>query len=101
MTRLPLAEMAVIADEGARTPRVLVFDPAPRGAVLDPRSLIAVASIHRGDLRVATARAAVTDRIRRAVQAALGPLGRYRGRAREDPFEFFLNPPGERGPAAP
>ncbi len=83
-------EGAVPSDNPA-TPRILVFDACSSHGPHDPLALIAIATAQDEALRVETARSALTDSVRDAVQAALGALVRYRARTKENPIEVYLN----------
>jgi len=76
-----------VLDAGADRPRVLVFDTSSAGDRCDPRALIAVATLTGNVLRVETAQRTMTDRVRDAVQIALGAGASFRERRLEDPFE--------------
>ena len=80
-----------VLDDGAATPRILVFDTLGGHVPLDPLRLIAIATVQDEALRVETARSALADPVRGAVQAALGTRVRYRARTKENPVEVFLN----------
>ncbi len=80
-----------VPDDGAATPRILVFDTLGGGGPHDPLSLIAIATVQDEALRVETARRALADRVRDAVQTALGLRVRYRARTKENPVEVYLN----------
>lgn len=85
-----------VIDEGADRPRVLVFDTASAGDCCDPMALIAIATLIGNVLRVETAQRALSDRVRDAVQVALGAGARVRERRFENPFEDY---PDEAGTA--
>ena len=53
--------------------------------------VIAIATMQDEVLRVETARRALADPVRGAVQAALGARVRYRARTKENPVEVCLN----------
>ena len=57
----------------------------------DPLLLIAIATVQDEALRVETARRALADPVRDAVQTALGARVRYRARTKENPVAVFLN----------
>ena len=80
-----------VSDDGAPTPRILMFDTRGSHGPYDPRSLIAIAILQDGALRVETARRALADSVRGAVQAALGARVRYRARTEDNPVEVFLS----------
>ncbi len=80
-----------VPDDGAATPRILVFDTRGGHGPHDPLPLIAIATVHDEALRVETARRALADPVRGAVQAALGARVRYRARTKENPVEVYLN----------
>ena len=80
-----------VPDDGAATPRILVFDTRGGHGPHDPAPLIAIATVRDEALRVETARRALADPVRGAVQAALGARVRYRARTKENPFEVYLN----------
>jgi hypothetical protein len=80
-----------VPDDGATTPRILVFDTRGGHGPHDPLPLIAIATVQDEALRVETARRALSDPVRGAVQAALGARVRYRARTKENPVEVFLN----------
>ena len=80
-----------VSDDGAATPRILIFDTRGGHGPHDPLPLIAIATVQDEALRVETARRALADPVRSAVQAALGARVRYRARAKENPVEVFLN----------
>jgi len=80
-----------VPDDGAATPRILVFDTRGGRGPHDPLPLIAIATVQDEALRVETARRALADRVRSAVQAALGARVRYRARTKENPVEVYLN----------
>ena len=88
--RLLTLEGAVPAD-GEATPRILVFDTRGGRGPHDPLPLIAIATVQDEALRVETARRALADPVRGAVQAALGARVRYRARTKENPVEVYLN----------
>jgi len=79
-----------VSDDGAPTSRILMFDTRGGHGPHDPRSLIAIATVQNEALRVETARRALADSVRGAVQAALGARIRYRVRTKENPVEVFL-----------
>lgn len=83
-----------VVDEGAERPRVLVFDTASAGDRYDPMALIAIATLIGTVLRIETAQRALSDRVRDAVQFALGAGARFRERRLEDPFESYLDEDG-------
>ena len=80
-----------VPDDGAATPRILVFDTRGGHGPHDPLALIAIATVQDETLRVETARGALADRVRGAVQAVLGARVRYRSRTKENPVEVYLN----------
>ena len=80
-----------VPDDGAATPRILVFDTRGGHGPHDPLPLIAIATVQDEALRVETARSALADPVRGAVQAALGARVRYRARTKENPVEVFLS----------
>ena len=80
-----------VPDDGAATPRILVFDTRGGRGPHDPLPLIAIATVQDEALRVETAHRALADRVRSAVQAALGARVRYRARTKENPVEVYLN----------
>jgi len=80
-----------VSDDGAATPRILIFDTRRGHGPHDPLPLIAIATVQDAALRVETARRALADSVRSAVQAALGARVRYRARAKENPVEVLLN----------
>ena len=80
-----------VPDEGAATPRILVFDTRGVHGPHDLRSLIAIATVRDEALRVETARSDHADPVRGTVQAALGARVRYRSRTKENPVEVYLN----------
>ena len=80
-----------VPDDGAPTPRILVFDTRGGRGPHDALPLIAIATVQDEALRVETARSALADPVRGAVQAALGTRVRYRARTKENPVEVFLN----------
>ena len=80
-----------LPDEGAATPRILVFDTRGVHGPHDLRSLIAIATVQDEALRVETARSDHADPVRDTVQAALGARVRYRLRTKENPVEVYLN----------
>ncbi len=80
-----------VPDDGAPTPRILVFDTRDGHGPHHPLSLIAIATVQDEALRVETARSALADPVRGAVQAALGARVRYRSRTKENPVEVYLN----------
>jgi hypothetical protein len=80
-----------VPDDGAATQRILVFDTRGGPGPHDPLPLIAIATVQDEALRVETAHRALADRVRDAVQAALGARVRYRARTKENPVEVFLN----------
>ncbi len=86
-----LALEGAVPDDGAATPRILVFDTRGGHGPDDPLPLIAIATVQDEALRVETARRALVDAVRGAVQAALGDRVRYRARTKENPVEVFLN----------
>lgn len=80
-----------VPDDGAVTPRILVFDTRGGRDPDDPLLLIAIATVQDEMLRVETARREVADSVQAAVQAALGARVRYRARTKENPVEVYLN----------
>ncbi len=80
-----------VADDGARAPRILLFEPGTEECT--PLALIAIATVLHDELRVETARPDMTDPVRSAVEAALGEQIRHRERRSENPIEVFLNDP--------
>jgi hypothetical protein len=80
-----------VPDDGPAKPRILVYDTGGGHSPHDPLALIAIATVQDQALRVETARSALADRVRDAVQAALGARVRYRARTKENPIEVFLN----------
>lgn len=76
-----------VPDEGAHTPRVLIFDRCAGGQPLDIHRLIAIATLRGTTLRVETAREATADRVRDVVRIRLGPGARHRRRTMENPFD--------------
>ena len=80
-----------VPDDGAATPRILVFDTRGGHGPHDPLPLIAIATVQDQALRVETARRALAGPVRGAVQTALGARVRYRARTRENPVELYLN----------
>ena len=80
-----------VPDEGAATPRILVFDTRGGHGPHDLLPLIAIATVQDEVLRVETARRVFADPVRAAVQAALGARVRYRARTKENPVEVYLN----------
>jgi hypothetical protein len=80
-----------VPDDGAPSPRILVFDTRDGHGPHDAQALIAIATVQHTSLRVETARRAHTDPVRGAVQAALGARVRYRARTKENPVEVYLN----------
>jgi hypothetical protein len=80
-----------VPNDGRTKSRILVYDTGGDYGPHDPLALIAVATVQDETLRVETARSALSDRVRDAVQAALGARVRYRARTKENPIEVFLN----------
>ena len=80
-----------VPDDGAATPRILVFDTRGGHGPHDPLPLIAIATVQDEVLRVETARRVFADPVRAAVQAASGARARYRARTQENPVEVYLN----------
>jgi len=80
-----------VPDDGAATPRILVFDTRGGHGPHDPLALIAIATVQDETLRVETARGALADRVRGAVQTVSGARVRYRSRTKENPVEVYLN----------
>ncbi len=80
-----------LSNDGPTKSRILVYDTGGDYGPHDPLALIAVATVQDETLRLETARSALSDRVRDAVQAALGARVRYRARTKENPIEVFLN----------
>jgi len=80
-----------VPDDGAPTSRILLFDTRGGHGPHDPLSLIAIATVQDGTLRVETACRARAEPVRGAVQSALGVRVRYRARTKENPVEVYLN----------
>ena len=88
--RLLTLEGAVL-DDGSMTPRILVYEARSDRGPQDPRSLIAIATLQDQALRVETARYALADHVRGAVQTALGARARFRELTKENPVEVYLD----------
>ncbi len=80
-----------VPNDGRTKSRILVYDIGRDYGPHDPLALIAIAMVQDQALRVETARSALADPVRDAVQAALGARVRYRTRTKENPIEVFLN----------